>query len=157
MTEAQAQVLIADDEPSMVVLLRRLFERDGFAVEAVGDGQSALEQAEALRPDLILMDVQMPGLNGFEVVRRLRQNEVTARIPTIFITAAAREPSDVARGFGLGADDYVLKPFNPHELLARARSKIRARQLEERLERRKQELEALRALAWRRVNCRFRA
>ena len=143
MPESPALVLIADDEPSMVILLRRLFERDGFAVESVGDGQAALEQAEALRPDLILMDVQMPGLNGFEVVRRLRQNQVTVRIPTIFITAAAREPADVARGFGLGADDYVLKPFNPHELLARARSKIRARQLEERLERRRQELEAL--------------
>lgn len=143
MSEPRPLVLIADDEASMVVLLRRLFERDGFEVEAVGDGQSALDQAEALHPDLILMDVQMPGLNGFEVVKRLRQNDVTARIPTIFITAAAREPADVARGFGLGADDYVLKPFNPHELLARAHSKIRARQLEERLERRKQELEAL--------------
>ncbi len=143
MSEHQPVVLIADDEPNMVILLRRLFERDGFVVEDVADGNSALEQAETLHPDLILMDVQMPGLNGFEVVRRLRQNETTARIPTIFITAAAREPADVARGFGLGADDYVLKPFNPHELLARARSKIRARQLEEHLERRNLELEAL--------------
>ena len=143
MQKHQPLVLIADDEPNMVVLLRRLFERDGFVVEGVADGMTALQQAESLRPDLILMDVQMPGLNGFEVVRRLRQNDVTARIPTIFITAAARDPADIARGFGLGADDYVLKPFNPHELLARARSKIRARQLEERLERRNQELEAL--------------
>ncbi len=85
----------------------------------------------------------MPGLNGFRSRQALRQNDVTARIPTIFITAAAARPADVARGFGLGADDYVLKPFNPHELLARAHSKIRARQLEERLERRKLELEAL--------------
>ncbi len=143
MPERKPLVLIADDEPNMVVLLSRLFERDGFAVEGVADGMSALEQAELLRPDLILMDVQMPGLNGFEVVRRLRQSEVTARTPTIFITAAAREPTDVAKGLGLGADDYVLKPFNPHELLARARSKLRARQLEERLERRNKELEAL--------------
>ncbi|GAB4527529.1 MAG: hypothetical protein Kow0063_02920 [Anaerolineae bacterium] len=143
MPERKPLVLIADDEPNMVVLLRRLFERDGFAVEGVADGMSALEQAELLRPDLILMDVQMPGLNGFEVVRRLRQSEITARTPTIFITAAAREPTDVAKGLGLGADDYVLKPFNPHELLARARSKLRARQLEERLERRNKELEAL--------------
>ncbi len=143
MSDGQPLVLIADDEPNMVILLRRLFERDGFQVEDVADGMSALEQAETLRPDLLLLDVQMPGLNGFEVVRRLRQKETTARMPTIFITAAAREPTDVARGLGLGADDYVLKPFNPHELLARARSKIRARQLEEHLERRNQELEAL--------------
>ena len=143
MTEHQPLVLIADDEPHMIVLLRRLFERDGYIVEDVADGKSALEQAVLLHPDLILMDVQMPGLNGFEVVRRLRQNEVTARIPTIFITAAARDPSDVAKGLGLGADDYVLKPFNPHELLARSRSKIRAHQLEEYLERRNKELEAL--------------
>ncbi len=143
MTEHQALVLIADDEPNMVTLLRRLFERDGFLVYDAADGVAALEQAEKLRPDLLLLDVQMPGLNGFEVVTRLRQNAATARIPTIFISAAAREPTDVARGLGLGADDYVLKPFNPHELLARARSKIRARLLEERLERRNKELEAL--------------
>lgn len=136
-------VLIADDEPNIVLLLRRLFERDGFVVEDVADGNSALEQAEALRPGLILMDVMMPGLNGFEVVKRLRANEITARIPTIFITAAAREPADVARGLGLGADDYVTKPFSPHELLARAHSKLRARRLEENLERRNKELEAL--------------
>ncbi len=141
--ERQPLVLIADDEPDMVVLLRRLFSRDGFQVEGVADGTTALERAEALKPDLILMDVQMPGLNGFEVLRRLRQNKITAHIPTIFITAAAREPTDVAKGLGLGADDYVLKPFNPHELLARGRSKIHARQLEERLQRRTEELEAL--------------
>ncbi len=141
--ERQPLVLIADDEPDMVVLLRRLFSRDGFQVEGVADGTTALERAEALKPDLILMDVQMPGLNGFEVLRRLRQNKITAHIPTIFITAAAREPTDVAKGLGLGADDYVLKPFNPHELLARGRSKIHARRLEERLQRRTEELEAL--------------
>ncbi len=136
-------VLIADDEANIVLLLRRLFERDGFSVEDVADGNSALRKAEELRPELILMDVMMPGLNGFEVVRRLRQNEVTARIPTIFITAAAREPADIVRGLGLGADDYVTKPFSPHELLARAHSKLRARRLEENLERRNKELEAL--------------
>lgn len=136
-------VLIADDEANIVLLLRRLFERDGFVVEDVADGNSALKKAEELRPALILMDVMMPGLNGFEVVRLLRQNEVTARIPTIFITAAAREPADIVRGLGLGADDYVTKPFSPHELLARAHSKLRARRLEEHLERRNQELEAL--------------
>jgi len=143
MAETKGLVLIADDEENMIVLLRRLFEHDGFRVEAVRDGVSALQRSAELRPELILMDVMMPGIDGFEVVRQLRQSEATARIPTIFISAAAKEPTDIVKGFGLGADDYVLKPFNPHELLARARSKIRARQLEEDLERRNKELEAL--------------
>jgi signal transduction histidine kinase len=103
----------------------------------------ALEKARALRPDLILMDVQMPKLNGFDVTTQLREDPETARIPVIFVTAAAREPSDVAHGFQLGADDYVRKPYDYHELLARAHSKMRARQLEDRLQRRSEELEAL--------------
>lgn len=143
MSDSKGLILIADDEPNIVLLLRRLFEKDGFEVEAVSDGNAALEAAERLKPELILMDVMMPGLSGFEVVKLLRQNTATARIPTIFITAAARDPVDIARGLGLGADDYITKPFSPHELLARAYSKMRARQLEESLERRNRELEAL--------------
>ncbi len=143
MVATKGLVLIADDEENMVLLLKRLFEHDGFQVEAVPDGMSALERSVTLRPALILMDVMMPGLDGFEVVRQLRQSEITARIPTIFISAAAKEPTDIVKGLGLGADDYVVKPFNPQELLARAHSKIRARQLEEDLERRNKELEAL--------------
>ncbi|NPV67174.1 MAG: response regulator [Anaerolineae bacterium] len=143
MDATKGLILIADDEENMVQLLKRLFEHDGFQVEAVSDGMSALQRAVDLQPELILMDVMMPGLNGFEVIKQLRQSKPTARIPTIFISAAAKEPTDIVRGLGLGADDYVLKPFNPQELLARARSKIRARQLEEDLERRNKELEAL--------------
>lgn len=136
-------VLIADDESNAVMLLTRVLERDGFAVASARDGEEALDKARSLRPDLILMDVQMPKLNGFEVVRQLREGSETARIPIIFVTAAAREPSDVAHGFKLGADDYIRKPYNYHELLARAHSKMQARRLEERLQRRSEELEAL--------------
>lgn len=136
-------VLIADDERNAVVLLTRILERDGFAVESAKDGETALQKAKDLHPDLILMDVQMPRMNGFEVTQQLRENPDTARIPVIFVTAAAREPSDVAHGFRLGADDYIRKPYNYHELLARAHSKMRARQLEDRLQRRSEELEAL--------------
>jgi signal transduction histidine kinase/DNA-binding response OmpR family regulator len=136
-------VLVADDEQNAVALLRHILERDGFAVESAGDGISALDKARTLRPDLILMDVQMPRLNGFEVTTRLREDPETARIPVIFVTAAAREPSDVAHGLQLGADDYIRKPYDPYELLARANSKMRARQLEDRLQRRSEELEAL--------------
>jgi len=143
MAERKPLVLIADDEQNAVVLLTRIFERDGFIVEDARDGEIALEKARRLRPDLILMDVQMPKVNGFEVTRQLREDPATARIPVIFVTAAAREPSDVAHGLKLGADDYIRKPYNYHELLARARSKMRARQLEDRLQRRSEELEAL--------------
>lgn len=143
MSNNKPLVLIADDENNAVILLTRIFERDGFAVESARDGETALDKARALRPDLILMDVQMPKLNGFEVTAQLREDAITARIPVIFVTAAAREPSDVAHGLQLGADDYVRKPYNYHELLARAHSKMRARQLEDRIQRRNEELEAL--------------
>jgi signal transduction histidine kinase len=136
-------VLVADDEKNAVLLLTRILERDGFEVESAQDGESALDKARTLQPDLILMDVQMPRLNGFEVTARLREDALTARIPVIFVTAAARDPSDVAHGFQLGADDYIRKPYDYHELLARANSKMRARQLEDRLQRRSEELEAL--------------
>jgi len=136
-------VLVADDEQNAVALLTRILEREGFAVESARDGEIALDMARSLEPDLILMDVQMPKMNGFEVVERLRNDPLTARIPIIFVTAAAREASDVAHGLGLGADDYIRKPYNYHELLARAHSKMRARQLEDRLQRRSEELEAL--------------
>lgn len=143
MSRENPLVLIADDERNAVILLTRILERDGFSVESARDGESALEKAQALRPDLILMDVQMPKMNGFEVTERLREDPSTARIPVIFVTAAAREPSDVAHGLKLGADDYIRKPYNYHELLARAHSKMRARQLEDRLQRRSEEMEAL--------------
>lgn len=143
MSSRKPLVLVADDERNAVVLLTRILERDGFAVESAKDGEVALEKARTLQPDLILMDVQMPKMNGFKVTQLLREDSATARIPVIFVTAAAREPSDVAHGFKLGADDYIRKPYNYHELLARAHSKMRARQLEDRLQRRSEEMEAL--------------
>jgi signal transduction histidine kinase/CheY-like chemotaxis protein len=136
-------VLVADDEINTTIMLQHIFERDGYHVERVTNGVAALDSARKLLPDLILLDILMPGLNGFEVLRMLREDEITASIPTIMITANAREPADVARGMKLGADDYLYKPFAPQELLARAQSKIKARQLEDALQRRSKELEAL--------------
>jgi CheY-like chemotaxis protein len=136
-------VLVADDDLDERMLFRRLLEREGFQVEEATDGQMALDRARELRPDLILMDVQMPRVDGFTAVERLRHDVRTARIPIIVVTAAARKPADVARGLGLGADDYLSKPFSVEEFVARASSKIRARRLEEKLRRRTEELEAL--------------
>jgi two-component system NtrC family sensor kinase len=136
-------VLVADDEVHTTIMLTRIFEREGYQVESVHDGASAVSAAQHLMPDLILLDIQMPLMNGFDVLRTLRENALTVNIPTIIITAKARQASDVAHGLNLGADDFVHKPFDPRELLARAQSKIRARKLEDALQRRSQELEAL--------------
>jgi signal transduction histidine kinase/CheY-like chemotaxis protein len=136
-------VLVADDEVHTTVMLARIFEREGYKVHSVHDGVAALDAAQLLHPDLILLDIQMPRMDGFDVLRALRENPQTASIPTIIVTAKARQPTDVAHGLNLGADDFVHKPFDPRELLARAQSKIRAHQLEETLQRRTHELEAL--------------
>lgn len=136
-------LLVADDEIHTTVMLERIFEREGFRVKSVNDGLAALEAAQRLSPDLILLDIQMPGMNGFDVLRSLRDSGRTNTIPTILITAKARQPEDVAHGLNLGADDYIHKPFDPRELVARVQSKIRAHQLEDALQRRTQELEAL--------------
>src|SRR5690606_32838199 len=103
-------VLIADDEVHTTVMLERIFEREGYRVYSVNDGTSALETAQRIIPDLILLDIQMPGISGFDVLRGLRNNLATASIPTILITAKARKPADVAHGLNLGADDYIYKP-----------------------------------------------
>jgi two-component system, NtrC family, sensor kinase len=136
-------VLVADDDKYERLLFQQMLEREGFRVEEASDGREAVDKAVQLRPDLILMDIQMPLLDGFEAVKLLRQEDRTTRIPIIVVTAAARNPTDVARGFGLGADDYLYKPFHRSELIARARSKIQAHWLEEKLQRRTEELEAL--------------
>jgi len=136
-------LLVADDEVNTTIMLQHIFEREGYRVKAVTNGIAALETVKRLLPDVILLDILMPGMNGFDVLLHLREDERTANIPTIMVTANAREPADVARGLTLGADDYLYKPFAPQELLARVQSKIKARQLEEALHRRTQQLEAL--------------
>jgi signal transduction histidine kinase len=135
-------VLVADDQVPTTTMLERIFSHEGYAVKCVYDGEAALESAQTLRPDLILLDINMPRMNGLEVLRHLRENAATENIPTILITAMG-EPTDIAQGLNLGADDYLPKPFHPHELLARAQSKIKARELKEILHRRTQDLEVL--------------
>jgi signal transduction histidine kinase/DNA-binding NarL/FixJ family response regulator len=136
-------ILVVDDEINTTIMLQHIFEREGYKVEAANGGPAALRMAKALLPDLILLDILMPGMNGFEVLERLRDDPQTSKIPTVLITANVREPADIARGLNLGADDFLFKPFVPQELVARARSKIRAHHLEEALHRRTQETESL--------------
>jgi DNA-binding response OmpR family regulator len=114
-------VLVADDDPDILALVTFRLERAGYDVVGANDGEQALQLALAQPPDLAVLDVMMPRLDGYEVTTRLRQNERTRRIPIILLTARVQE-ADIARGFEVGADDYVKKPFSPQELGARVQA-----------------------------------
>jgi DNA-binding response OmpR family regulator len=116
-----AKILVADDERDILEILRHNLALDGHEVEEAISGRQALEMAQAHAPDLLILDVMLPDLLGFEVLRRLRKSPTTAGIPVILLTAKRAE-QDVLVGFELGADDYVMKPFSPRELLARVRA-----------------------------------
>ena len=115
-------ILLVDDEPSIIQLARMYFERDGFRVQEVADGESALEAAAKHHPALIVLDVMLPKVDGFEVCRRLRSSG--DQTPIIMLTARD-EDIDKILGLELGADDYLTKPFNPRELLARVKAILR--------------------------------
>jgi DNA-binding response OmpR family regulator len=114
-------VLVADDDPDILALVTFRLERGGYDVVAANDGEEALRLALERAPDLAVLDVMMPKLDGYEVTTRLRQNERTRRMPVILLTARVQE-ADIARGFAVGADDYVKKPFSPQELGARVQA-----------------------------------
>jgi len=115
-------ILLVDDEPSIIQLARMYLEREGFRVQAVGDGRAALEAVASGRPALIVLDVMLPKLDGFEVCRQLRaKNDPVA----ILMLTARDEDIDKILGLELGADDYLTKPFNPRELVARVKAILR--------------------------------
>lgn len=119
------RVLIVDDEPKIVRLARDYFEHSGFEVLDVDNGQDALRGARADRPNVIVLDLGLPGMDGLDVIRALRQ---TSNVPIIILTARGDEADRVA-GLELGADDYVVKPFSPKELVARVRAVLRRAEL----------------------------
>jgi DNA-binding response OmpR family regulator len=114
-------VLVVDDEPGIVRLVRDYLERAGFEVIVATDGDGALRAARQQRPDLVVLDLGLPGLDGLDVARSLRRD---ADVPIIMLTARTEEVDRVA-GLELGADDYVTKPFSPRELVARVRAVLR--------------------------------
>jgi DNA-binding response OmpR family regulator len=116
-------VLVADDDPDILALVRFRLERDGYEVVSAPDGETALDLALARPPDLALLDVMMPRVDGYEVTRRLRAHGPTTTIPIILLTARVQEP-DVERGFEAGADDYVTKPFSPQALGQRVQAAL---------------------------------
>jgi DNA-binding response OmpR family regulator len=121
--ERQPTVLVADDDRDVLNLVRFRLEREGVRVVTASDGEAALQLARDERPDVCVLDVMMPKLNGFEVLKELRDDEATAGIRVILLTARSGE-SDVDQAFDVGADDYVTKPFNPQELRQRVRAQL---------------------------------
>lgn len=111
------KVLIVDDETNIVISLEFLMEQAGYDLRIAHNGREALEQVAAFEPDLILLDVMMPQVNGFDVCRRIRENPAWWNIKIIMLTAKGREV-EIAKGLDLGADAYITKPFSTKELLA---------------------------------------
>ena len=116
-----AHVLVVDDDPKIRDLLRLYLVREGHRVTPAGDGESALAAARSGKPDLVVLDVMLPGMDGVEVCRRLREE---SSVPVILLTARTGD-SDKVIGLDAGADDYVVKPFSPRELMARVRAQLR--------------------------------
>jgi len=125
--QAQQRLLVVDDEQSIVDFIRLGMRYEGFLVDQAGDGYIALDLAQRLQPDLIILDIMLPIMDGLEVCRRLRQSEATANIPILMLTAKD-EVRDRVTGLESGADDYLTKPFSFDELLARVRALLRRQQ-----------------------------
>jgi class 3 adenylate cyclase len=130
------RVLVVDDDPDMASLLARLLHQEGMAVETVHDGDAALVHAMSSAPDLILLDVMLPGLSGFEVCERLKADEATALIPIVLVTALEDTPSRV-RGIEAGCDDFLSKPIKSEELIARVKTLRRLHETRRELEARR--------------------
>lgn len=139
-TPAEARILLVDDDPANRVLLRRILERRGYGVLEAEDGERALLLAATERPDLILLDVQLPGLDGFEVCRRLKAEPQSAAVPVIFLSALG-EARDQVRGFEAGGADYLGKPFHKEEVATRVATHLTLCALRRELEERNRELE----------------
>ncbi len=130
---SQGTILLVDDTTANLQLLMSILTEQGYSVHPASDGQLALRFVESILPDIILLDVQMPGMDGYEVCRRLKANKRTEKIPIIFISILEGEREKV-RAFQEGGVDYISKPFYPEEVLARVKNHLRLRELTERLE-----------------------
>ncbi|GAB4300733.1 MAG: response regulator transcription factor [Myxococcota bacterium] len=118
------KILVVDDEEDILELLGRNLAKEGYVVFTALSGEDALAQASREKPDLILLDLMLPGIDGLEVCRKLKSAETTSLIPVIIVSAKG-EDSDIVAGLELGADDYVTKPFSPRVLIARIRTLLR--------------------------------
>jgi len=121
---AKGKILVIDDEKDLIELVRYNLEKEGYLIRGVQDGESGLSAAKKEMPELVVVDLMLPGIDGLDVCRSLRSDPRTARIPIIMLTAKSEE-SDRVLGLELGADDYVTKPFSPRELIARIKAVLR--------------------------------
>ena len=119
-----AQILVVDDEPDILSVLVYHLSREGYRVTTAVNGQGALTTATAEQPDLIILDLMLPGIDGYEVLQRLRRGERTSSTPVILLTAR-REEDERVKGFEVGADDYITKPFSARELTLRVEALLR--------------------------------
>lgn len=138
---AGERILVVDDSEPNRVLLRSLLVLEGYDVSTAGDGAEALRAALAAPPDLVLLDVMMPEMSGYDVCRSLKTYEQTADVPVIFVTAKG-EVNEKVIGLEVGGDDYISKPFHPDELRARVRAALRTKSMRDRLRRERENLAA---------------
>lgn len=118
------KILVVDDEEDILELVRYNLEREGFQVTCAESGEKAMERTRQEAPDLIVLDLMLPGIDGLEVARRLKQDQKTAGLPIVMLTAKGEE-ADIVAGLELGADDYITKPFSPRVMIARIKAVLR--------------------------------
>jgi len=118
------KIVVVEDEPDILEVIEYNLTREGFRVVTARDGGDGLKKARSELPDLLVLDLMLPGIDGLEVCRRLRADDVTRALPVVMVTAKGEE-ADIVVGLGMGADDYLVKPFSPRELLARIRAVLR--------------------------------
>lgn len=116
-----AKVLVVDDEPNIVLSLEFLMQQAGFEVVTAEDGEQALARVNDAQPDLLLLDISLPGISGFDVLERLRNDAATAQLPIIMLTAHGRDV-EREKGMALGADDYITKPFSTQSLVGKVKA-----------------------------------
>jgi two-component system, OmpR family, alkaline phosphatase synthesis response regulator PhoP len=121
---AKAAILVVEDESDIREIMSHSLEREGYSVTACADAEKGLESIRRARPDLVLLDMMLPGMDGFEALRRIRADKDLRGLPVIMVTARS-EDTDIVAGLELGADDYVCKPFSPRVLAARVRARLR--------------------------------
>lgn len=143
MSNPELRVLIVDDHDDNLILLKMVLEARGIGCLTATDGMQGLAIAQAQRPDLILLDLEMPVMDGFSMLEALKADSRTAGIPVIILTATYLEPRSVERGLRLGADEYLTKPINSEELLVRIRSVVRTRRTEKELHQLRQDLASM--------------
>ncbi|MFL5385252.1 MAG: diguanylate cyclase [Longimicrobiaceae bacterium] len=140
--EEPVRVLVVDDLPDNVEILRARLESRGYAVDTASDGEQALAAVKAAPPQVILCDVMMPGIDGYEVARRIKRDESLPFIPIILVTALS-DTENIVQGLNTGADDYIAKPYHFQELEARVRAMLRIKRLQDELDQKNQELEVV--------------